>query len=288
MFVYGFYLSKQTQCGFIARQATSAFSRHRFRRRYKVIDVITASWRCIQVHGCWSKLISINSILTGSSLYGLLWTLLFIVPHVANVLGLREIKNDLIWFDLLQNCLKSNIWNKLTNNFTANCDVDTALSTAALIRGHSAGVACNIPVSIPIMHPLQNSFLISQSRPVLRVLKVTISMRRLFWAPKTQVQIHELDINYIAMLKMSLSGTMIDITCMYSCYINKISHHPQMHSHTKFWIPISNNIWDMLLTQLLLKLAQRSRLQWPENGMWHSTIHRCIYTSNLEFLPQRI
>ena len=31
-----------------------------------------------------------------------------------------------------------------------------------------------------------------------------------------------------------------------------------MHSHTKFGIPFSNNIRDMLLTQLLLKLGQRS------------------------------
>ena len=39
-----------------------------------------------------------------------------------------------------------------------------------------------------------------------------------------------------------------------------------MHSHTKFGIPFSNNIRDMLLTQLLLKLGQRSRSQWPENN----------------------
>ena len=41
----------------------------------------------------------------------------------------------------------------------------------------------------------------------------------------------------------------------------KTLHHPKMHSHTKIGIPISNNIRDMLLTQLLLKLGQRSRSQ---------------------------
>ena len=60
-----------------------------------------------------------------------------------------------------------------------------------------------------------------------------------------------------------------------------------MHSHTKFGIPFSNNIRDMLLTQLSSKLGQRSRSQWPENNMWDSTIPRCIYTPNLEFLPPR-
>ena len=50
-----------------------------------------------------------------------------------------------------------------------------------------------------------------------------------------------------------------------------------MHSHTKFGIPFSNNIRDMLLTQLLLKQGQRSRSRWPKNIMWDSTIPRCIY-----------
>ena len=68
----------------------------------------------------------------------------------------------------------------------------------------------------------------------------------------------------------------------------KTLNHPKMHSHTKFGIPFSNNIRDMLLTQLLLKLGQMSRSQWPENNMRDSTIPRCIYTPNLEFLPQRI
>ena len=39
----------------------------------------------------------------------------------------------------------------------------------------------------------------------------------------------------------------------------KTLHHPKMHAHPKIGIPISNNIRDMLLTQLLLKLGQRSR-----------------------------
>ena len=47
-----------------------------------------------------------------------------------------------------------------------------------------------------------------------------------------------------------------------TCKWYKTLHHPKMHSHTKFGIPISNNKKDMLLTQLLLKLGQRSRSQW--------------------------
>ena len=39
----------------------------------------------------------------------------------------------------------------------------------------------------------------------------------------------------------------------------KTLNHPKMHSHTKFGIPFSNTIRDMLLTQLLLNLGQRSR-----------------------------
>ena len=35
--------------------------------------------------------------------------------------------------------------------------------------------------------------------------------------------------------------------------------HPKMHLHTKFEIPASNNIRDMLRTQLFQKLGQRSR-----------------------------
>ena len=41
--------------------------------------------------------------------------------------------------------------------------------------------------------------------------------------------------------------------------------HPKMHPHTKFEIPTSNNIRDMLRTKLFEKLGQRSRSQWPEN-----------------------
>ena len=43
--------------------------------------------------------------------------------------------------------------------------------------------------------------------------------------------------------------------------LNKTLHHPKMHSHTTIGIPISNSIRDMLLTQLLLKLGQRSKSQ---------------------------
>ena len=37
--------------------------------------------------------------------------------------------------------------------------------------------------------------------------------------------------------------------------------HPKMHSHIKFEFPTSNNIRDMLLTRLFLKLGHRSRSQ---------------------------
>ena len=63
-----------------------------------------------------------------------------------------------------------------------------------------------------------------------------------------------------------------------TCKWYKTLNHPKLHSHTKFGIPFSNNIRDLLLTQLLLKLGQRSRSQWPENNIWDSTIPRCIYT----------
>ena len=45
---------------------------------------------------------------------------------------------------------------------------------------------------------------------------------------------------------------------------HKTLHHLKMHLHTKIGIPISNNIRDTLLTQLLLKLGQRSMSQWPK------------------------
>ena len=71
----------------------------------------------------------------------------------------------------------------------------------------------------------------------------------------------------------------VKVTVSHKWY--KTLHHPKMHSHTKIGIPISNNIRDMLLTQLL-KLGQRSRSLWPKNGKWHSPIPWCIYTPNLE------
>ena len=64
--------------------------------------------------------------------------------------------------------------------------------------------------------------------------------------------------------------------------------HPKMHSHTKFEIPTSNYIRDMLLTRLFLKLGHRSssRSQWTNYGTWHFVISRCIITPNLRFLAQ--
>ena len=49
-----------------------------------------------------------------------------------------------------------------------------------------------------------------------------------------------------------------------TCKWYKTLHYPKMHSHRKFGIPISNNKRDMLLTQLLLKLGQRSMSQTPK------------------------
>ena len=57
----------------------------------------------------------------------------------------------------------------------------------------------------------------------------------------------------------------VKVTVTHKWY--KTLHHPKMHSHTKFGIPISNKIRDMLLTQLLLKLGQSSRSQWPKKWL---------------------
>ena len=42
---------------------------------------------------------------------------------------------------------------------------------------------------------------------------------------------------------------------------NMTLRYPKMQPHTKFGIPNSKNIRDMLRTQLFLKLGQRSRSQ---------------------------
>ena len=66
--------------------------------------------------------------------------------------------------------------------------------------------------------------------------------------------------------------------------------YPKMHSHTKFEIPTSNNIRDMLLTRLFLKLGHRSssRSQRPYYGKRHFVISRCIITPHLRFLAQTL
>ena len=58
--------------------------------------------------------------------------------------------------------------------------------------------------------------------------------------------------------------------------------NPKMHSHTKFEIPTSNNIRDMLRTRLFLKLGHRSssRSQRPNYGTRHFVISRSIITPN--------
>ena len=87
---------------------------------------------------------------------------------------------------------------------------------------------------------------------------------------------------------MIFLNTRPEVKVTVTCEWYKTLHHPKMHSHTKFGIPISNSKKDMLLTQLLLKLGQRSRSQWPVNGIRHSTIPRCIHTPNLGFPSQII
>ena len=49
----------------------------------------------------------------------------------------------------------------------------------------------------------------------------------------------------------------VKVTVTHKWY--KTLHPPEMHSHTKIRITNSNNIRDMLMKQLLLKLGQRSR-----------------------------
>ena len=51
-----------------------------------------------------------------------------------------------------------------------------------------------------------------------------------------------------------------------------------MQPHTKFGIPDSNNIEDLLGEQLFYTLGQRSSLQRPQNGTLHSAIQRCTHT----------
>ena len=66
--------------------------------------------------------------------------------------------------------------------------------------------------------------------------------------------------------------------------------HPKTHSHTKFEIPTSNNIRDVLWTWLFLKLGHRysSRSQWPNYCLLHFLVPRCIITPNLRLLAQII
>ena len=46
--------------------------------------------------------------------------------------------------------------------------------------------------------------------------------------------------------------------------------HPKMHPHTKFEIPTSNNIRDMLRTRLFSKLGQRS--SFTVTRKWYATL----------------
>ena len=55
------------------------------------------------------------------------------------------------------------------------------------------------------------------------------------------------------------TSLVIKVTKTHKWY--KTLHHPKRYSHSKIGFPISNNIRDIPLTQLLLKLGQRSRSQ---------------------------
>ena len=54
-----------------------------------------------------------------------------------------------------------------------------------------------------------------------------------------------------------------------------------MHPHTKFEIPTSNNIRDMLRTRLFSKLGQRSRSQGPKK--WYATLRHPKMYPNTKF-----
>ena len=82
-------------------------------------------------------------------------------------------------------------------------------------------------------------------------------------------------------MRSQVKVTVIQIWCVTHC-------HPKMHPYTKFCIPTSNYVEDMLRTRLFLKLGQRSRSQWPQNGTRHSIISRCIHTPNSGCLSQII
>ena len=68
----------------------------------------------------------------------------------------------------------------------------------------------------------------------------------------------------------------VTVTCKWC----KTLHHPKMHSHTKFGNPISNNKRDMLLTQLLLKLGQRSV---TVTRKWYKTLNHPKMHSHTKF-----
>ena len=63
--------------------------------------------------------------------------------------------------------------------------------------------------------------------------------------------------------------------------------HPKMHPgpHTKFGIPTSNNVGDMLRTNY-----SRNEVKVAVTQKWYacSAIPRCIHTPNLGFLPQKM
>ena len=56
-----------------------------------------------------------------------------------------------------------------------------------------------------------------------------------------------------------------------TCKWYKTLHHPKIHSHTKFGIPISNNKRDMLLTHFIIKT--RSEVKVTVTCKWYKTLN---------------
>ena len=59
--------------------------------------------------------------------------------------------------------------------------------------------------------------------------------------------------------------------------------HPKMHSHTKFEIPTSNNIRDMLRTRFFLKLGHRSSSRFPVTQLWYATLRHLKMHQHTKF-----
>ena len=78
------------------------------------------------------------------------------------------------------------------------------------------------------------------------------------------------------------TGSEVKVTVTQKWYVTL--GHPKRHPHTKFEIPTSKNIEVMPI----LETRSEIKITVTLNGIGQSAIPRCIYTPNLEFLPQMI